>query len=161
MLGLNCLSQKRKCIKPYHISMGTRPLGRMASLLHFNSSVGILSSMILWTSLKISMRGRFGRSLNFGFLILILKKGGVEDLKDFRPISLVDSMYKLIAKVLANKLKKVMKGLVNMAQNAFIEGRQILDASLIGNEVIDSILKKKERGLLYKLDIEKTYDKID
>ena len=45
-------------------------------------------------------------------------------------------MYKLIAKVLANKLKKVMKGLVNTAQNAFIVGRQILDASLIGNGLL-------------------------
>ena len=69
-------------------------------------------------------------------------------------------MYKLIAKVLANRLKRVMKGLVNTAQNAFVEGRQILDASLIADEVIDSILKK-ERGLLYKLDIEKAHDKID
>ena len=49
-------------------------------------------------------RGRFGRSLNSTFLVLIPKKGGVEDLKDFRPISLVGSVYKLIAKVLANRL---------------------------------------------------------
>ena len=112
-------------------------------------------------------RGRFGRSLNSTFLVLISKKekggggggGGTlaEDLKNFRPISLVGSMYKLIAKVLANKLKRVMNGLVNMDQNAFAEGRQIMDASLIANEVIDSILKK-ERGLLNKLDIEKAYD---
>ena len=70
-------------------------------------------------------------------------------------------MHKLIAKVLVNRLKKVMHGLVNTAQNAFVEGKQILDASLIANEVIDSILRKKERGLLYKLDIEKAYDQID
>ena len=47
--------------------------------------------------------------------------------------------------MLVNRLKKVMHGLVNTAQNAFVEGRQILDASLIANEVIDSILRKKER----------------
>ena len=69
-------------------------------------------------------------------------------------------MYKPIAKVLANRLKRVMKGLVNMAQKAFVEGRQILDASLIADKVIDSILKK-ERGLLCKLDIEKAHNKID
>ena len=51
--------------------------------------------------------------------------------------------------------------LVNSAQNAFVEGRQILDASLIANEVIDSILKKKEKGVLRKLDIEKAYDQIN
>ena len=54
-----------------------------------------------------------------------------------------------------------MNGLVNLAQNAFVEGRQILDASLIANEVIDSMQKRKERGILCKLDIEKAYDQIN
>ena len=68
-------------------------------------------------------RERFGKGLNSTFLVLIPKRRGAEDLKDFRPISLVGSLYKLIAKVLANRLKKVMNGLVNPAQNAFLEGR--------------------------------------
>ena len=92
---------------------------------------------------------------------MIPKRRGAEDLKDFRPISEIGSLYKLIAKVLANRLKKVMNGLVNPAQNAFVEGRQILDASLIANEVIDSMQKRKERGFLCKLDIEKAYDQIN
>ena len=78
---------------------------------------------------------------------MISKKEGAEDLKDFRPISLVGSLYKLIAKVLANRLKRVMNRLVNKAKNAFVEGRQILDASLITNEVIDSMVKGKEMGV--------------
>ena len=106
-------------------------------------------------------RGRFGKGLNSTFLVLIPKRKGAEDLKDFRPINLVGSLYKLIAKVLANRLKKVMNGLVNPAQNAFVEGRQILDVSLIANEVIDSMQKRKERGILCKLDIEKAYDQIN
>ena len=48
---------------------------------------------------------------------------GDDDFKDFRPISLVGSLYKLIAKVLANRLKKVMGIVVNKAHNAFVEGR--------------------------------------
>ena len=62
------------------------------------------------------------KSLNSTFLVWILKKEGDGDLKDFRPISLVDNLYKLIVKVLANQLKKLMTNLVNSAQNAFVEG---------------------------------------
>ena len=102
-------------------------------------------------------QGRFIKSLNSTFLVPISKKEGVEDLKDFRPISLVGSLYKL----LANKLKKVMSSLVNLAQNAFVERRQILDAPLIAKEVIDSILRRKEKGVLCELDIEKSYDQIN
>ena len=71
------------------------------------------------------------------------------------------SLYKFIAKVLANRLKRVMHSLINEAQNAFVEGKQIMDASLLANEVIDTMLKRKERGVLCKLDIEKAYDKIN
>ena len=78
-------------------------------------------------------KGTFTRSINTTFLVLIPKKGGVEDLKDFKKINLLGSLYKLLAKVLGNRLKKV----VSYAQNAFVEGCQITNASLIANEVID------------------------
>ena len=81
--------------------------------------------------------GEFVKNLNTTFLVLV-PKGGAEELKEFRSISLVGSLYKLIAKVLANRLKRVMHGLINRAQNAFVEGRQIMDASLLANEVIDT-----------------------
>ena len=106
-------------------------------------------------------KARFVRSLNSTFIVLVPKKGEAEEIRDFRPINLVNSLYKLIAKVLANRLKKVMSKLVNTSQNAFVAGRQILDASLIANVVIDSITKKKEKGILCKLDIEKAYDTLN
>ncbi|RVX05297.1 LINE-1 reverse transcriptase-like [Vitis vinifera] len=78
--------------------------------------------------------GSFAKSLNTTFLVLIPKKGGAEDLRDFRPISLLGGLYKLLAKVLANRLKKVLDRVVSVDQNAFVRGRQILDASLVANE---------------------------
>lgn len=70
-----------------------------------------------------------------------------KNLKDYRLISLVGSASKLLAKVLANIMKMMMSKLVNKAQNALLK-EDILDASLLANKVIDSILKKNEKGIL-------------
>ena len=103
----------------------------------------------------------FLKSLNNTFLVLLPKKGGAEELGDFRPISLLGGLYKLLAKVLANRIKKVIGKVVSPDQNAFVMGRQILEASLIANEVIDSWQKRGEKGLICKLDIEKAYHNVN
>ena len=89
--------------------MGTRLLVRMDFPLPSGSFVGISSKMKLWASLRIFLRGKFVRSLNSTFLVLVPKKGGAEDLRDYRPISLVGGLYKILAKVLVNRLKKVVR----------------------------------------------------
>ena len=105
--------------------------------------------------------GSFVRSLNATFLVSIPKKGEAEDLKDFRLISLVGGLYKWLTKVLANRLKVVLAKLISTSQNAFVEGWQIMDAVLIANEAIDSILKSNKGAILCKVDIEKAYDHVD
>lgn len=70
---------------------------------------------------------RFVKNLNSTFLVLIPKKGGVEDNEDFRSISLVGGLYKLLAKVSHNRIKKVVGKIVSNSQNACVEIRQILD----------------------------------
>ena len=57
--------------------------------------------------------GLFERNLNDTFIVLIPEKGGVEDLRDFHPISLVGSLFKAFAKVSTNKLKRVVVRVVS------------------------------------------------
>ena len=104
---------------------------------------------------------KFVRSLNATFLVLIPKKGNVEDIKDYRPISLLRSLYKILAKVLANRLRRVLDKVISPSQNAFVEGRQILDAALIANEAVDSMLRRNDGGVVCKLDIENAYDHVN
>ena len=101
------------------------------------------------------------RSLNATFLVLIPRKEGASDVQDFRPISLVGSLYKIITKVLANRLKRVMGKVVSNSQNVFVGRRQILDAILVTNEAIDLRKRSVGAGLVCKLDIEKAYNHVN
>ena len=93
--------------------------------------------------------------------MLIPKKELVEDLRDFRPISLVGSVYKLLVKLLVNRLKLVIGEVISDSQQAFIQGRQILNTVLIASEALNSRLKDNKSGLLLKMDIEKAFDHVN
>ena len=62
--------------------------------------------------------------------------------------------------MLANKIKRVLPKVISHTQNAFVEGRQILDVLLITNEDVDSVLRSNKGAILCKLDLEKTYDHV-
>ena len=82
-------------------------------------------------------------------------------LNNFRPISLVGCLYKVLAKVLANRLHLVVGSVVSDSQSAFVKGKQILDGILITNEAVDEARRMNKELLLFKVDFEKTYDSVD
>jgi len=82
-------------------------------------------------------------------------------LNDYRPISLVGSLYKSLAKLLANRLSSVMSSVILDTQSAFVKGQQILDGIMVANEVVDEAKKLNRDLLLLKVDFEKAYDSVD
>lgn len=85
-------------------------------------------------------------------------------MKDLRPILSCNVVYKILSNVLRNWLKSVLPELVDKSQSAFIAGRSIQDNSLIAFELIHSMRwkrKGKVEKLAVKIDIGKTYDRVD
>ncbi|GAU34020.1 hypothetical protein TSUD_393660 [Trifolium subterraneum] len=105
--------------------------------------------------------GKLTKGLNSTFIALIPKTYCPKRLNDFRPISLVSSLYKILAKVLANRLRLVIGSVISESQTAFVKGRQILDGILIANEVVDEARKSKKELMPFKVDCEKAYDSVD
>ncbi|KAL4278435.1 hypothetical protein GQ457_03G038090 [Hibiscus cannabinus] len=87
--------------------------------------------------------------------------GSPVSLDDYRPISLVGCIYKLLAKVLAIRLGEVSEEIIGENQFAFCQGKQILDCSLIANELIDFSRRNRLEGVIFKADFRKAYDSVD
>ena len=70
-------------------------------------------------------------SINRAYIAMLPKVQGAEQVGDFHPISLSNSIYLIIAKVLANRLRRLLQSHINLLQFAFIPGRQMLDCIII------------------------------
>ncbi|GKA37936.1 putative RNA-directed DNA polymerase, eukaryota, reverse transcriptase zinc-binding domain protein [Tanacetum coccineum] len=102
----------------------------------------------------------FPQGSNSAFITLIPKVSNPLYIKDYRPISLIGVHYKIVSKILANRLSKVIDSIISHEQSAFISGRQILDGPLILSEVIDWYKKRKKKMMLFKVDFEKAFDSV-
>jgi hypothetical protein len=99
--------------------------------------------------------------LNFGILSLIPKVQGAEDIRQFRPIALINVIFKFVAKAYAIRFSPIAHSTISHTQYAFIKGRHILEGIVSLQEIIHETKSKKLTGVFLKLDFEKVYDRVD
>lgn len=101
------------------------------------------------------------KEVNSTFLCLIPKKFGADSPDQFRPISLCNSFYKIISKVLTSRLLLVTPLIIADQKNEFTPGRQILNSVISAHENIHSLSCSNNQGFVMKVDIAKAYDRVD
>ncbi|GMJ10719.1 hypothetical protein HRI_004741100 [Hibiscus trionum] len=103
-------------------------------------------------------------SVNQTILVLIPKIKDPTTMRHLRPISLCTVIYKIVAKVLVNRMKHTIPFCISSNQAAFVQGRNITDNILIAHEIIHSIntgTSKSTQGAALKLDMEKAFDRVE
>lgn len=98
--------------------------------------------------------------INQAAICLVPKKSNPKTVREYRPISLINCGYKIIAKVLSNRLMPVVARLVSENQTAFLEKRYILDSVVTAPELVHRCHQSKEKGVAIKLNFEKAYDQV-
>ena len=114
------------------------------SMAFFQDCWDIVKEDLLRFFEEFFIGGVVNSAMNHTILCLIPKKSESKLVKDFRPISLVSSVYKILEKVLANRLKEVLSHTISMTQAAFVRDRQILDVVLVENEAVEEYRAKKK-----------------
>jgi hypothetical protein len=92
--------------------------------------------------------------LNFAMLTLVPKVDNAVDMKNFRPINLLNYSFKIFSKLLTIRLERVCQRLIASEQSAFISGRYILESVVMAHELVHSLHKTKEHGVILKLDLD-------
>lgn len=126
----------------------------------FKSCWYLLKENVFQMFLEFYSNARLPKCLSSNFLTLVPKMSSPQGLGDFRPISLLGSLYKLLSKVLAARLAKVIDSIISHNQSAFIKRRHIADEVVELNELIDLARKRGRRRVIFKVDFEKGYDSV-
>lgn len=104
--------------------------------------------------------GKVLKHFNKNLIILIPKNLGAYCLGSFRPISLCNTIYKVITKIIVARIRPMLPKLISPMQTAFVPGRKGLDNVIIAQEVLHTMSGKKGRmgSMTIKIDLEKAYD---
>ena len=109
------------------------------------------------------LSGKIHKEVNNSLIVLIPKIQNPTYFNHFHPISLCYVVYKIIAKILVNRLRPLLPKLISPCQSAFVPGRWIAENEVVVQELLHSFKKRKVKGgfLAIKLDLQKAYDRVN
>lgn len=102
-----------------------------------------------------------GSSFAEGWMCPLYKKNERTDIANYRPITCLNTDYKIFTKALSTRLAVVIKDLIHHSQAGFIPGRQITDQTKLIRMMIQYAEAREQNGLIVALDQEKAYDRIE
>ena len=105
-------------------------------------------------------KSKVGGCTNSTFLTLIPKEVNQASFDKVRPISRCNASYKILAKLLANRLKPLLGSLISPLQGGFVKGRHLIYNVIQVQESLHSSYQRKEKGMLIKLDMKNAFDRV-
>ncbi|XP_074299929.1 uncharacterized protein LOC141631111 [Silene latifolia] len=163
-LGLRqpyCAEEVIEALNQMHPLKAPGPDGM--NCLFYQTYWHIVGPLVIHSVLGILDGAPMPDEMNYTHIVLIPKKKAPDKIRDFRPISLCNVIYKLVSKVLANRVKKFLADVVSVNQSAFTPGRLISDNVLIAFELFHHMKnsKSKDGHMAIKLDMAKAYDRVE
>lgn len=128
----------------------------------FKKAWHIIKQDVIATVQDFFRNNRMYRAVNCSSVTLIPKHKGAKEIKDYRPIACCSTLYKIISKILANRLSKVLGTIVGNNQAAFVKGQKIHNHILLTYELIKGYERKRISPRCFmQMDIQKAYDTVD
>ncbi|CAI5997837.1 unnamed protein product [Closterium sp. NIES-65] len=126
----------------------------------FEHNWDLLGPVLMQFIESFTRTAKLPREVSTAVTILLHKKGSKEELGNYRPITLLSTVYKVLAKVLASRLKKVLHEVISEDQAGFLPGRRLADAAAVVADAIEAGASDEKDWYLLMVDFQKAFDSI-
>ncbi len=128
----------------------------------YKTFIGTLAPVLLKVYKSMEERREVPESMGLGVITILYKnKGSPLSLGNYRPLSLLNTDYKILTKVLTNRIKEVVGNIISQNQAYSIPGRDITDTICTIRDVVDSLDKDGEGGIVLSIDLNKAFDRVE